>query len=516
MANLSRILRCLYLVSGLRINLKKSSIFGIGVPSPEVSSMARILKCKVGMLPFKYLGLWVGADMNKVSSWDPIIELFKSRLSIWKAKKLSYGGRATLIKSVLNALPTYYFSLYKAPSAVFEILERIRRRFFWGGSEDVSRIHWIAWHNVIKEKKHGGLGFGSLKESNYAMLAKWWWRFKVDKDALWWKVVWSIHHSSNHWNVIPVKLSIPGPWKQITKINQHCIDLGIDLSKEIRCFPGHCALAMFWVDYWIGDGPLSIKFPLLFALERNKGCLVQQRVFRIQNGISWSWQWKRNNMLEEEVLELMSLYSLIWAAPEADTGVKWQWGLELSGLFSVGSFKRAIHSELETVAWLQHCWNSWVPKKVILLAWKVIHQRLPTRNGLMSRNINISSSLCPICEDAEESVNHLFVVCEFAQSIWNIVSHWCGIPPIYAFSILDLVGIHKFTPLGSTRKRILNAIVLTSFWCIWQARNKLIFEGSPVELGRVIEEIKILSFMWVNSRTSKCDMDWSQWSRTWV
>ncbi|KAM0071560.1 putative RNA-directed DNA polymerase [Helianthus debilis subsp. tardiflorus] len=130
--NIRRILRCFFLASGLKVNLSKCSLFGVGVEAVEVENMANVLHCRAGSFPFKYLGLQVGANMNLARNWKPIIDLFKSRLSIWKAKKLSYGGRITLLKSVLSALPTYYFSLYKAPVLVINQLERLRRVFFWG------------------------------------------------------------------------------------------------------------------------------------------------------------------------------------------------------------------------------------------------------------------------------------------------------------------------------------------------------------------------------------------------
>ncbi|KAJ0503263.1 putative RNA-directed DNA polymerase [Helianthus annuus] len=123
--NLRRILRCFYLASGLKVNLDKCSIYGVGVNEGEVEAMAQVLKCRKGTFPFKHLGLLVGANMNLARNWKPVIDTFKNRLSLWKAKTLSYGGRITLIKSVLNALPTYYLSLFKAPVKVIDALDRI-------------------------------------------------------------------------------------------------------------------------------------------------------------------------------------------------------------------------------------------------------------------------------------------------------------------------------------------------------------------------------------------------------
>ncbi|XP_071708174.1 uncharacterized protein [Rutidosis leptorrhynchoides] len=48
----------------------------------------------------------------------------------------------TLVKSVLNSLPLYYFSIYRAPSCVIKELERVRRNFFWGGNNNDNKMSW--------------------------------------------------------------------------------------------------------------------------------------------------------------------------------------------------------------------------------------------------------------------------------------------------------------------------------------------------------------------------------------
>ncbi|KAI3669696.1 hypothetical protein L6452_41038 [Arctium lappa] len=186
--NLVRILRCFHLASGLKVNFQKSKVIGVGVNPEEVRAMARRMKCNDGSLPFSYLGMPVGAKMSKIESWLPLIDKFQSKLSNWKAKSLSFGGRLILCKSVLGSLGLYLFSLYKAPKRVIKILESIRARFFWGGA-DRSKIAWVAWNATMNSKNHGGLGIGSLRALNLALLGKWWWRFRSDSEGIWHEVL---------------------------------------------------------------------------------------------------------------------------------------------------------------------------------------------------------------------------------------------------------------------------------------------------------------------------------------
>nr|KAJ0209709.1 hypothetical protein LSAT_V11C400167150 [Lactuca sativa] len=191
--NLIRILRCFELASGLKINLSKSKLYGVGTQDIELDLVARSLNFSIGSFPFIYLGLPVGASMGRTTHWKPIIEKFQVKLSRWKASTLSYGGRLTLCKAVLGSLGSFYFSLYRAPVKVIKSLERIRMRFFWGGSTDSKKIAWIAWEKILAAKERGGLGIGSLKAQNYALLGKWWWRFMRNPVSIWAMVIKAIH-----------------------------------------------------------------------------------------------------------------------------------------------------------------------------------------------------------------------------------------------------------------------------------------------------------------------------------
>ncbi|GJV02089.1 hypothetical protein Tco_1335658 [Tanacetum coccineum] len=91
-------------------------------------------------------------------SWDDVVNKLKSRLSTWKLKTLSIGGRLTLIKSVLGSTPIYNMSIYKVPKAVLCVMESIRRNFFNGIREGERKIAWVKWSKVLAPKSQGGLG----------------------------------------------------------------------------------------------------------------------------------------------------------------------------------------------------------------------------------------------------------------------------------------------------------------------------------------------------------------------
>ncbi|GJW46936.1 RNA-directed DNA polymerase, eukaryota, reverse transcriptase zinc-binding domain protein, partial [Tanacetum coccineum] len=139
------------------------------------------------------VGTKVGGLMYSIKSWDEILSKFGSRLSKWKMKTLSIGGRMTLIKSVLCSLPIYHMPIYKVPKKVINRLESIRCHFFNGIDPLSKKPIWIKWNKVLAPKDKGGLGISSFYALNRALLFKWVWRFHTQSSSLWAKVIKGIH-----------------------------------------------------------------------------------------------------------------------------------------------------------------------------------------------------------------------------------------------------------------------------------------------------------------------------------
>nr|GEZ12956.1 hypothetical protein [Tanacetum cinerariifolium] len=138
--NLICMLRCFYLISGLKINVNKCNILGIGVSQEEVSDMANTNGCDAATFPLKYLGVPIGCNMARCSYWNDILLKFASKLSPWKARMLSVGGRLSLIKSVLGNLPSYYMSIYMMHVSIQKKLESMRNNFFISGDLDEKKM----------------------------------------------------------------------------------------------------------------------------------------------------------------------------------------------------------------------------------------------------------------------------------------------------------------------------------------------------------------------------------------
>ncbi|PNX97042.1 cytochrome p450 [Trifolium pratense] len=83
------ILRWFELISGLKVNFFKSKLFGINVEDDFLSSATSFLKCNIGRLPFIYLGLPVGANPRRLSTWNPVLEVLKEDLPLGRINMLA-------------------------------------------------------------------------------------------------------------------------------------------------------------------------------------------------------------------------------------------------------------------------------------------------------------------------------------------------------------------------------------------------------------------------------------------
>ena len=188
MANVKAIkamLRVFELASGLKINFAKSGFGAFGVMEAWKREAANYLNCSLLTLPFTYLGVPIGANPRRYQTWDPIISKCERKLVKWKLRHLLFGGRVTLLKSVLTSIPIYFLSFYRVPQKVVDELVRIQRNFLWGGDQQQRKIAWVKWETVCMSKEVGGLGVKDINSFNLSLLGKWKWNLFQQPEELW-------------------------------------------------------------------------------------------------------------------------------------------------------------------------------------------------------------------------------------------------------------------------------------------------------------------------------------------
>ena len=110
--NMKLLLSTFEQLSGLKINFHKSEVFCFGKAKDHEEFYSQLFGCVIGKFPFRYLGLPMHFKKLFNKDWKNIEERIEKRLSSWKGKMLTVGGRLVLINSVLSSLPMFMFMIY--------------------------------------------------------------------------------------------------------------------------------------------------------------------------------------------------------------------------------------------------------------------------------------------------------------------------------------------------------------------------------------------------------------------
>jgi hypothetical protein len=93
---------------------------------------AQVFNCKLSHIHFLYLDFPIGGDARHFAFWTVLVEKISCKLSLWKSRHLSMGGRLVLIKYALSSISVYFLSFFKAPAGIVYLIESIFKAIFCG------------------------------------------------------------------------------------------------------------------------------------------------------------------------------------------------------------------------------------------------------------------------------------------------------------------------------------------------------------------------------------------------
>jgi hypothetical protein len=508
------------MVSGLKVNFWKSCIMGTNVTDEFLDMASDFLNCRRGMIPFKYLGLPVGANPKKMSTWEPMLGVVRGRLGSWGNKYVSLGGRIVLINAVLSAIPIFYLSYMKMPSKVWKELVKIQRTFLWAGLTKTTKTCWVKWDTICRPKKEGGLGVRDLRLVNISLLSKWKWKLLSRENELWKEVVTARYGEDviGKRSLSEIDITRLGSiwWRDLCLIDKNSGWFSNAIGKKV----GNGNSTSFWNDQWIGDQTLRLRFPRLFGISVQRDEVICNMGQMELGHWNWHLQWRRHLFVweEEQYRHLLEIIAPFVPLGEDD---KWLWlGDDLIGftvnsayLLLVAEFSpRPVSDPVEDFVF-KHLWKCGVPTKVCAFSWQLILDRIQTKDNLLRRRIiQAQHGNCSLCGENLESGRHLFLHCCFAAKVWYDITRWLGLivilPHDITSSLATLIqcGKNKSVRLGLCL--IWNAYV----WVIWNIRNDCIFNNGVPIVDEVVDRIKLLSWKWFVGRVAKGPFLFYEWN----
>ena len=110
---------------------------------------------------------------DRSAAYNFVYDKFKSKLSAYKANRLSHAARLILIKSVFSSIPVYYMSNILLSKKFLAKLTAIIRNFWWTGVREEPSTKALclrAWADICTEKRIGGLGIRNLQAINQGLI----------------------------------------------------------------------------------------------------------------------------------------------------------------------------------------------------------------------------------------------------------------------------------------------------------------------------------------------------------
>ncbi|KAF6136894.1 hypothetical protein GIB67_018933 [Kingdonia uniflora] len=162
--------------------MAKSKIFMSSIPLTRRRIVSDIFGFKEGTFPKTYLGIPLIQGRVTKQAIIPLIEKILKRANIWTGSMISFQGRVTLAKFVLNSIPIHNMVIYKWPRSLIKGGDNIIRNYIWTGDPTKRKGVTLKWEKVCEPVNEGGLGVRSLGEVNNAMLCKLHWVFKQNTE----------------------------------------------------------------------------------------------------------------------------------------------------------------------------------------------------------------------------------------------------------------------------------------------------------------------------------------------
>ncbi|XP_040866060.1 uncharacterized protein [Glycine max] len=115
---------------------------------------------------------------------------------------------------------------------------------------------------------------------------------------------------------------------------------------------------------------------------------------------------------------------------QSHIGDQWVWAADPSGQYSIRSAYSVLREDISEEAQdgeFKELWKLKVPPKVAVFAWRLLKDRLPTRDNLRRKQVELHEYLCPFCRTMEESACHLFFHCRKVLPVWWESLSWVNL-----------------------------------------------------------------------------------------
>ncbi|KAH1193346.1 hypothetical protein GmHk_19G054411 [Glycine max] len=266
----------------------------------------------------------------------------------------------------------------------------------------------------------------------------------------------------------------------------------------------------------MGDGrTLRERYPDLYQISSHKAEIVGNLGSFGEAGWQWNFSWRRN-LFDHELVSASDFIDQVSAlSPNATFKDQWVWGADPKGTFSTSSAYHFIREAQSTVYQNQafsQLWDIKAPPKALSFAWRLLWDRLPTKDNLSRRQVALDSDLCTFCQSQVESASHLFFSCNKIMPLWWEFTSWVKEARVMHCRPVDHFIQHLSLAASQAINRKWKVWWVAATVSIWNYRNAMIFKNQQFAISKLVGDAIYLTWSWLTGWEKDFVIPFNQWS----
>jgi ribonuclease HI len=355
--------------------------------------------------------------------------------------------------------------MYSWPVALLKDLEKCIRNFIWSGDKDKRKLVTVSWEKICRSYNQGGLNIRSLTKMNLASNLH---------------LCWKLFNSQSSWAILLRDRVVRGS----TTIQHHIFSsIWCSVKEEVSVLKDNCTWLLgdgkdinFWNDRRCGP-PLSDQLSIPAHICQSLKASVSD--FIVEGN------WVIPSQLSNAYPNLYSIISQI-TIPLVAAKDKLLWKLTDDGELSLKEAYLFKIQQIHELPWAKCIWSPDIPPSKSLLAWRLMHSKVPTDENLMARGCYIPS-MCNLCNNHIETSFHIFFECPFAVRLWSWLAG-CLNKALQFTSMEDMWRICEWQ-WSPQCKITVTAAIVNLLNTIWLARNQVRYNNKLISWRNAISII---------------------------
>jgi hypothetical protein len=318
----------------------------------------------------------------------------------------------------------------------------------------------VAWGAVCRPMELGGLSVSSLKELSWALQIRWLW-----------------------------------PWMSLSiqVLNKAKALFSVAMQTEI----GDGTNTLFWSDRWLHGQRIADLAPRLLATVPKRR-INNRTVCEALTAGQWVTD-IQGPMTVGVIMEFLYIWDMI-SSIELWQGINDShfWRVAADRKYSAKSAYDKFFLGSISFEPYQRISKSWAPSKCHFFLWLAAQKKCWTADRLARHGMSHLDK-CPLCDQEEETIDHLLITCVFVRQFWFTILRQLNLQDISLQpddrSFLEWWRKSNLI-IGGAARRGLNSIIILGAWVLWKHRNRCGFDVAAPSLAAALSQAGEDRLMW--------------------